>query len=244
MDKIVVETRLYPPPEDGQGVRLLICRNGLEGQVWRDNVLLASRWWSKVPESSQWLAFTRSAGISQDMQQPEPMQLSRLTVPWGKAVDLEGRGPWQWEVWILRLLPPLAAIVLGWQLGVIYQLEKAATDYEERHAQQSQQHEAILQQRSEFDNHLERINVLRGLWHSPSQLELLHTALNLMPGGTMDIVEWDFQAGSLGLVIQGDRLDPTNLVKAYSIPDWSDDVRVDKARQPNSMKVSIRIVRD
>jgi len=43
------------------GLHLLQCMEGVEGQCWQGGVLLASRWWVAVPSLADWQAFARQS---------------------------------------------------------------------------------------------------------------------------------------------------------------------------------------
>ena len=43
------------------GARIVRCIDGFEGQVWRNGVLTASRWWRAAPSDQEWLHFMRAA---------------------------------------------------------------------------------------------------------------------------------------------------------------------------------------
>jgi hypothetical protein len=60
------ETLLLPRQPDGPALRR--CSLGVEGQVWRDGQLRASRWWPQVPDTAAWRNFQRSAGVPADAQ--------------------------------------------------------------------------------------------------------------------------------------------------------------------------------
>jgi len=56
------------------GARAVQCLEGIEGQVWQDGNLNASRWWPDVPSQVQWTAFMRAAQVeleTQDITRPE-----------------------------------------------------------------------------------------------------------------------------------------------------------------------------
>ncbi|PHR93586.1 MAG: hypothetical protein COA69_02810 [Robiginitomaculum sp.] len=64
------------------GVRLVSCFEGVEGQVWAGRSLVASRWWSSDPSARQWQTFLRAAPLESeletltgDMPQPKPEQV-------------------------------------------------------------------------------------------------------------------------------------------------------------------------
>jgi len=54
----VPETLAYESLMDG--VRLLRCLEGFEGQIWSDGALKASRWWHQEPREDEWVYFLRS----------------------------------------------------------------------------------------------------------------------------------------------------------------------------------------
>ncbi len=59
--RAIPETLARQPMAHGQ--RLVQCLEGVEGQVWMDNALMASRWWPAAPQQRQWVAFLRAARL-------------------------------------------------------------------------------------------------------------------------------------------------------------------------------------
>jgi len=53
--KAVPESELQAPAQNG--LRLAATMSGVEGQLWQDNVMLASRWWPQSPKPHQWASF-------------------------------------------------------------------------------------------------------------------------------------------------------------------------------------------
>lgn len=47
-----------------QGVRLVRCLEGVEGEVWTNKALVASRWWLAPPSTEEWALFVRSARVT------------------------------------------------------------------------------------------------------------------------------------------------------------------------------------
>jgi len=43
------------------GLRLVNCLSGVEGQIWDEGVLVASRWWHNDPSAAEWASFIRVA---------------------------------------------------------------------------------------------------------------------------------------------------------------------------------------
>lgn len=71
------EPALRPDAEDG--LRLVRCLSGFEGQCWRSGRLLHSRWWVDMPTDGDWQLFVRaSAQSSGDAALPELEDLAWL----------------------------------------------------------------------------------------------------------------------------------------------------------------------
>lgn len=68
------ETLLHPVGDDG--LRLVACLEGVEGQCWRAGVLHSSRWWAARPVDAEWQDFARQAQ-AECMSVPEVQEL-----PW------------------------------------------------------------------------------------------------------------------------------------------------------------------
>jgi len=74
---LLPESLAYEPMDTG--VRLVQCIEGVEGQVWQDGILQASRWWAACPDGGEWRLFLRSARIAQTPQNAVP---APIEVPW------------------------------------------------------------------------------------------------------------------------------------------------------------------
>ena len=57
----IPESLLYPSMSNGS--RLIKNMSGFEGQVWKDEALIASRWWQNEPSHEVWNKFLYNVGI-------------------------------------------------------------------------------------------------------------------------------------------------------------------------------------
>ena len=79
------ESLIYTVME--QGVRLVQCFEGVEGQIWANSSLIASRWWSTEPQERQWQTFLRAASV--DGQEIErPGKPAAIKLPYRKNIPL------------------------------------------------------------------------------------------------------------------------------------------------------------
>jgi hypothetical protein len=76
--RILPEPAMHPGGEDG--VRLVACLEGVEGQNWAGGSLTASRWWRALPDARAWMLFQQGASVH-----PERI---------GRAIPNPQRLPW------------------------------------------------------------------------------------------------------------------------------------------------------
>ncbi len=60
------------------GLHLVTCLEGVEGQLWLRGELQASRWWPEMPALEQWLEFRRASGLASDGTDSPPAE----SPPW------------------------------------------------------------------------------------------------------------------------------------------------------------------
>src|SRR5260370_4399122 len=92
---VVREPALEARGEDG--LHLVGCLEGVEGQFWAEGELKASRWWAEAPTPDQWLEFVRATGMVvhalPEVPLPEqPVWGSRAWSNSGAGLELERRG--------------------------------------------------------------------------------------------------------------------------------------------------------
>jgi hypothetical protein len=87
--RVLPDSTIVEPATDG--VRLVAGLEGLEGQVWRNETLIASRWWPSSPNGSEWLRFQRAASVHGEeirAQPPAPVTPEVRAVPWVRSAGL------------------------------------------------------------------------------------------------------------------------------------------------------------
>lgn len=60
------------------GARLVTCFTGYEGQVWKNNNIVASRWWPTVPDARKWQSFVFATQNEADIEcgdVPKPQEI-------------------------------------------------------------------------------------------------------------------------------------------------------------------------
>jgi hypothetical protein len=72
--RLIPEPLLRKPAPDG--AHLVRCIDGVEGQIWREGWLYASRWWPAPPNGHDWRLFLHASATSaDDLAKAEPPEL-------------------------------------------------------------------------------------------------------------------------------------------------------------------------
>ena len=83
---ICPETFMREPLQNG--VRLATMIDGLEGQVWREGSLAATRWWPTPPPIREWVVFPQGSRVDLShtlSTPPAPSDAPLLNAPWTSA---------------------------------------------------------------------------------------------------------------------------------------------------------------
>ena len=86
------------------GVRLVSCIEGYEGEMWSEDILMASRWWPAPPSLRDWQLFLRAAKMpapqqasqqasQQTPQQQAPQVPTPVRVAWREDLPVIDRDP-------------------------------------------------------------------------------------------------------------------------------------------------------
>jgi len=201
--RIIPETLLHPPQEEG--LRLVRCIDGFEGQLWHCSVLERCRWWPHVPSAAEWLMFQRDSGVLPERQQAES--------PAAVSVPL-GHQPWIGQNSIEaspinlkeRLVLAGAAVVLLvptlWYAVSLYKLEKHARNYRAELDNLQVQVIPIAKARGQALDLLARAREIESIKRYPQQLQMLSRFVVALPDDGTFFRFWDFHEGKLkvGLV--------------------------------------------
>jgi hypothetical protein len=202
------------------GARLAAMTDGYEGQVWRDGLLAATRWWPEVPQPQAWIMFLRGAGA--DLGQAEVLRPSAagteiLPQPWTMTA------PPITDIWSLLQNDRAAAIAAAAVLvPIIYLIAQAcilgiATAHVSgKIADLSGANQSIRLERSEALANLDAVQRYLSLEPYPSQLEVLASVARVLSPQSITITDWSYDSGNLEMSIRGSTpLDATVFIEAF-----------------------------
>ncbi len=203
--RLIPETLLHPALH--KGVTLRRCLEGVEGLVWREGVLVASRWWPQMPAADGWLNFQRGAGVLPEDQEIEPPTLDEAVLwsgtPWAeprRLSELLGRDRFYEHVVIafatLALMLPSLWLVKGWLAtdGRVTALTREMARLEEAA-------QPVMQARTEAMDALVSLEAMARVVDHPNPVILLaHLSRQLPKDGTV-LREFSWEKEQVRLVI-------------------------------------------
>lgn len=243
--EVLPESLLHPPLPDG--LRLVACLDGSEGQLWHDGYLMHSRWWPAAPTDAEWLNFQRDAAISPELQSsvaPHLSELNWLPQPWASSVPAgrEGGLTSPYETWLVSAVILVLAVMTSWygiQLGKTRQaieLRKSELKTAEADAR------PILEARQRALDALARIRLLQKADLYPNPLEMMAAVAKLLPKDGAYLNEWDYRDGKLKItVISPGKLTGSALIKALLDSGWFGEVRAAPAGDPSTLTLTMEV---
>ncbi len=240
------ETFFRPPGHDA--VRLAVMTDGLEGQVWKGELLVATRWWPAMPSPREWLMFLRSASV--DLSQvaatpPAPVQNEFQPLPWTTQTSMTSFS----DVWGLvqnNRAAAIAATVLvapflyyGTEAAVLWVATMRA---EGQIAGMSAANQSVRADRTAALGNLDVIESYLSLEKTPPQFELFSAAAKLLSDQKVLINEWIFDGNNLDLTIQSDHaLDAGFFIERFERDDHFSNVTGNLANQERELHLKMQV---
>ncbi|RPM81916.1 hypothetical protein IPC1020_16945 [Pseudomonas aeruginosa] len=228
--RCIPESLLQAPPRstgEGETVRLLRVRSGLDLQVWRDDCLVLSHFFPCAPQPEQWVRLLRGlAGI----RIPENLvaeQAESLGRPWAVPTP-EGR-LLRWERWLPHGLIASMLLGCGFNLGEGLSWWWAERALRTQYEQLSEQVSPILSARNQaLQANRMATELGRALQHR-SQVALLGQVAELLPKDSR-LLAWRYRGSELDLRIGTDSVDPRLYVRRFMESGSFEDVRVEPSQ--------------
>lgn len=236
---VLPESVLIAPPE-GDTVRLLKVLDGFEAQVWHNGLLTASHWWSVLPDENQWQTFQRRHRLEQRAL-PPITETSLLAKPWGRnrvhSVSAQLRQDSLW-VWLGVII---IASVLTWEGLRIWQWQQAQQQLDEQITALFDQIEPIITARNQAIQQQQRVQQLATLRQFPTQIELMKELTDKIAQYTEKLLEWDYQANRLNVVLEVNNTDPRVYVNALESLAMMQAVTVENTRRPKQLLIRMEL---
>jgi hypothetical protein len=237
------ETFIREPLQEG--IRLAAMTDGYEGQVWRDDMPIATRWWPEPPPMQEWTMFLRAAGadLTRGLPEPVPVETPVLNGPWTVAV-----APIT-DFWSLLQNDRAAAIAVAalalpflYLFGQVAVLGVGSTRLSSEMSDLAQANQSIRMERNSAVNDLDAIQKYLSLEPFPPQFQLMATAEKLLRDKGVGILEWTYDSGNLELVIHADApLDATAYIEAFEGSGMFHNVTATSENQEHDLRLRMQV---
>lgn len=241
--RIVPESLFRGQPQpDAQ--ELVALDAGIEGRVWRDNVLASSHWWPAMPPLQDWNEFRRGAGLPPSEALPEVLPYPLAARAWSASQRegvAESLGHYRHRA-MLALVALGAAALAALLVGVlalkvsIWQVDRQIAAQEKSLGRIIDARDAALQARAAIESEL-------ALRPAAGQIELMALMGRLVPG-QWQLQEWKMpDAENLQVTMLMPNGDPRGIVSALENSKRFAEVTADIGRQRDTITIKARIVR-
>jgi len=243
---VVPETLLHQGQE--QGVYLVACMEGIEGQVWSEHSLISSRWWPEPPSPGEWLNFQRDAGAlpeHQSSEVPNPFPLHWQENPWARSAAL-GRSAMYGAGIEPRVLPVIALCLFAgsmWYGAQLIKLQAAISDQGAALETLNLQAGSIVEARGQALEALSRIKTLQATDQYPDQLSLLGKVAESLPKDGAYLKEWEFLNGKLKLQLaSSNKLVSSDTIKLFQSFGVFRNVQASPTNDPTTLALRMEVL--
>lgn len=222
------------------GEELVAMDHGVEGRVWRGNVLAASAWWAAPPSLPEWNAFLRGAGMPIMAEVPVATATTLATAPWSarRPRDL-GEMAAHYRSLLVAAAAGITVAVLAAPLVAAVALAVSIGQVEAEIADQDEGLQRILAAREQAGRDADAIRELLALRPPASQVELVAEVAALLPAtGEWQLREWRMaDPRTLEIVLRMPEADPAALVQAWEASPRFSAVSVDLLDAPGEIGI-------
>jgi hypothetical protein len=232
----IPETVLRPKLENG--VQLLKCLDGIEGQIWKDNILIASHWWAEIPDIRIWQNFLRAHNALEFIDVPL-QDLPFLAQAWGKARSAFRSSGLLQERWLIGILLVTFLTAFIWEGVFVYKWQSAYSSLQKEIETLNEKANPILTAKSQTIEEQKHVERLLGLDLYPNNLELMAKIAEKLPQN-IKIIEWHYQTGELSFSIEGGTIEPSYYVSTYQAIPLFSDVK-SNSKMANQLTISMKV---
>lgn len=250
--RFVAEAIFADGPHDDEAV-LITLGNGLEGRIWRQGHLLASKWWAQTPTLVQWQDFLRSNGDGHAHAATLPPPVSAVALPeqaWNRratAVDsLQLPGLDQYLPKAALAAGLLALALIGGQLGAITRAQIDIWRAQSAASSLDAPLKRILDAREATDNASNEISSLLSLYPLRPTTSLMAEVTRLLPGNSWQVKKWSQPtADRLELTLIAPDANPEQIVSTWEQSSMFTAVTTELGRDNEvTIKASIKPASD
>lgn len=235
----VPESALQPI---GDGVRLVKCIDGFEGQFWSASELKQSQWWPAFPALHAWTGFLRASGQMPSDTVPEAVELTLRDRPWAKSIAGAGNTVVAYERQLVLGGAAVAAVGIAWQLVGLYLDTSVHAEFEGSLTRARQAAEPQLLARERALDDKASAEALQSLFPAFRTLQVMAQTAASLPRDT-HLVLWSLQGEELEITLEGQEPDPSVFVRRFQEADAFDEVVAERTRNRDQLSLRMLVSR-
>ena len=239
--RVLPETVFHPRKPDG--LHLQRCREGVELQYWRSDLLVDAFWFPDRPDRDSLRSFIdRQAGGAQALRASRPAVAAGELAPEPWRAPL---APGEWleanERTLVAACLLVLALAVAWQEARFWKIRHLSESAAAELAGMQDEIDPLLAARNEL-LHLHRTNrALAAILREPSQALLMGLVDRAIPGAQARFREWHYQQRELRVVVEDPDMDPITYVRALEAEPLFDQVRAEPARGDDRLEITLRV---
>lgn len=242
----VPETVFVSPLENG--TRLVECHEGVDGQIWKDGQIIASRWWPESPPASEWAIFLRGAGpeaqvFDQALPQLTPLENVK-TESWAHTRPIAGGFSLEtlYSNDALAVLALILLLPMGYYMGQIFHAWSSISGMQREIEAMGTDTEKVELEKKAAENNLKKVNTIIALNPYLHPLTVLKKVIGSLAEKSVVLSEFKVTGDLVTLLLQGDEeLDATAIVTMLDkVPEF-ENVNTDPGRALNTLKVTFKV---
>ncbi len=235
---IIPETLLHPMGQDSE--QLHQCLEGVEGQIWQQQCLVASRWWPQQPTLAQWNRFLSAHHLPNVASLPMIQSDELMQQVWAKSAKTDRSAILRDErLWVFLGLM-IFTVLFSWQSVYVWKLRQAIADVNTQIETINDEAIPILQARNEVLALQQKIQHFNNLVTTPSQLEMMAKAAGSLPQGAT-LQTWSYQKQQLKLTLEAMNIDPRYYITKFQEQPLFYDVRSETGGDATHIIMSMQV---
>ena len=225
------------------GLHLQRCREGVELQYWRSDVLVDAFWFPHRPDRDSLRSFIdRQAGGSEALRSSKPAVADGELAPEPWRVTL---APGEWleanERPLVAACLLVLALAVAWQEARFWKIHHRASSAAAELAHMQDELDPLLAARNELLR-LHRTNrALSAILSEPSQARLMGLVGRAIPSAQARFREWHYQQRELKVIVEDPDLDPIAYVRALEAEPLFDQVSAEPVRGDDRLQITLRV---
>ena len=239
--RVLPETVFHPRKPDG--LHLQRCREGVELQYWRSDVLVDAFWFPDRPDRDSLRSFIdRQAGGAQALRASRPAVAGGELAPEPWRAPL---APGEWleanERTLVAACLLVLALAVAWQEARFWKIHHLKSSAAAELARMQDELDPLLAARNELSS-LHRTNrALAAILREPSQALLMGLVDRAIPSAQARFREWHYQQRELKVVVEDPNPDPITYIRSLEAEPLFDQVRVEPVRGDDRLEITLRV---